>query len=153
MGAIVGFLPPQNTYVLEFAENTTIDGLAERARSLRALPSVVFVSMSVQNELDTIDLRDSGRGLPGTRTPISAPWDQIGLFQAVDAIRSTPPFHERSALKPVKVAVVDTGFKPLFMSDFTGLDGRPFVTLLKRNRDAVWEPLATLEENKDTAHQ
>ncbi len=36
---------------------------------------------------------------------------RIGLFQAVDAIRSTPPFHERSALKPVKVAVVDTGFK------------------------------------------
>ena len=80
-GAIVGFLPPQNTYVLEFAENTTIDGLVERARSLRALPSVVLVSMSVQNELDTIDLRDSGRGLPGTR---------YADFRAVGPDRTVP---------------------------------------------------------------
>jgi hypothetical protein len=138
-GSVAGVIPSINTYVLEFAANSTLDGLAALRRQLRAEPGVVTVARNLLLEPHrVIDQRDNAFLWPGTRARSDAVWQQIKLFEAIEVVRSTPPFHERSGMKDVKVAVIDDGFAPNVPAEFHRPDGSSFVTLKQNVRGFGW---------------
>src|SRR5262249_2975755 len=57
-------------------------------------------------------------GLPSTLLRTGS-YDQILLFEAVNAIRRSSAFADASVLKKVRVAIVDTGFDPKVPSEFS----------------------------------
>ena len=132
-GAIVGLSPATNSYVLEFASNRTIRGLATIAQSLKATPGVTLVTRSETMEARTheIDLQQLASNEQ------SLAFAEAGIFDALAAIRATPRFANPN-FRPIRVAVLDSGFDPAqsIRSEFGLGDGNPannVVTLLLAN--------------------
>ncbi len=120
-GAIVGTLPGFNGYVAEFSGVKTLRELDDVRRQLRANPLVQRASHNVKRQLlqgpMLFDLRDSGAVFPGTDISIAVAYTQARIWDAIEAIRRTPPYDETLTpgqlgdFNPVKIAVVDTGFR------------------------------------------
>ena len=83
----------------------------------------------------------------------SQPLDQIRLREAIDLARSTPPFTNRSELKEVRVAVIDSGFKPATEDEFRwGSEGPIFeYREFSANQGFVEAPLYD-EDDGDGGH-
>ena len=113
-GTIAGVIPLTNEFVFEFATNRSFDGLNARRQQVSLVPTIRNVSFVESARIDTppswIDIDQSGDWLNGALHRDAL--DQIKLFDAINLIRNTPPFDNRINLRDVRVAVMDTGFKP-----------------------------------------
>ena len=75
-----------------------------------------------------IDLRDIAGNWLNTTVSRGVAYAQTKIFEAIQAIRSTPPFTDASKLNSARVAVIDSGFDPAFLTEFA-FDGQSFITL------------------------
>ncbi len=133
---IAGFIPMTNQYVLEFPQNRTFDGLnslrqqAESSSKVRRVWPVE--SVRFDSPPNTIDIDHSG--VWPNDAQHRAAMDLIKLFDAIELVRSTPPFDDRDNLKDVRVAVVDTGFAPGRPEEFVWSDQRIAQLLVPESR-------------------
>jgi PKD repeat protein len=138
-GAVVGYIPLTNQYVVEFSRNQTLDGLSALRSQLGAQPGIVDVALyqylNASSPPSSIDVQNSGNWLDGAPggpgASRSAALDQISLFDAVNLVRSTPAFSDRGNLRDVRVAIIDTGFNPPAVSQEFEKDGQSFVEYLE----------------------
>ena len=141
-GEMVGQNPVLSSYVLEFAGVTTLEGMAGIARQLAAMPNVTRVSLVSLSQLmnSTIDARDLAGNFAGTSIPLAIAYLQARVFDAIQAIRETPPFVDfGAAFQPVKIAVIDSGFSPFTLSDFQSA-GQNLVRLYLPDANGVYTP-------------
>ncbi|HEY7502196.1 MAG TPA: Ig-like domain-containing protein [Vicinamibacterales bacterium] len=134
---VVGVNPTLNAYMFEFVGNQTIAGLEVRRRQLLLDPQVRFVSRqtALQTRVHPIDARDWAGNWGTSSVKRGVAYNVIKLFDAFEAIRSTPPFDVSPApFHSVRVAVLDTGFDPRGLFDFqTTSTSPPYVLLFTRN--------------------
>ena len=121
-------------YLLVFPANQTLTGLSAIASAIRTSPLVKNASMVDHQPFaaSRVDLRDLGGLWLGTALRRSMAFDQVHLFEAFDAVRRTPGFQDANNLKPVRVVIIDSGFDPVFPSEFS-FGGDSIVTHLERN--------------------
>ena len=122
-GSIVGIMPTQSRYVLEFKNIATLAVHAERRRILQLMPVFTMVASSTLIDFSTptlLDIRDTTQADAETLT---AAYRRVNLIDAVEAIRSTPPFTNRAEFTDPKVAIIDDGFKPIVGGEFTNPQG------------------------------
>ncbi len=107
--AIVGVIPPLHRYVFEFAGNRSLNTLQELRAQILLDALVEDVSLAAFVGIDNfrIDLR----ALAPNPEDLHA-FDQIKVFEAIDAIRTAPQFRSREGLRTVRVAIIDDGFDP-----------------------------------------
>jgi hypothetical protein len=117
-GQVVGYVPLSNQYFLEFNQNSSLDGLNAIRRRVEAEPAVRSVDFSRApraTSVHAIDMLDGSD--PTVRRKA---FELIHLPEAIDLIRTTPPFIDASGLKTVRVAVIDSGFQPSVPGEFPG---------------------------------
>jgi hypothetical protein len=133
-GRIAGYIPLTNQYVLEFLQNRTLDGLNALRQQLLVQPAIKAADYNDYAIVDAppsrVDTYDASAMFEGTSKDWSGAHDLIRLREAVDLVRSTPPFTNRNDLKEVRVAVVDTGFNPGANASEFSSSGLPAVELL-----------------------
>ncbi len=120
-GHVVGYVPLTNWYVLQFPQNSTLDGLATLRLAIAVEPGVRSVALSrhfQSTAVDTIDVLDRSTVFEGTTVARRTAMDRIRLEEAVRLARRTRPFDDRNRLKNVRVAVIDTGFDPSVPAEF-----------------------------------
>jgi len=142
-GSVVGYIPVANEFVLEFPGIRTFDGLAQIMRQLGAVPGIARVLLSryvlTDSAPSAIDSENSGGWNDGDPNAASNParsaaLSQIRLFDAVRLVREGGPFAERTAMRDVRVAVIDSGFNPdAAPQEFKRDDGSFFVEFLVKN--------------------
>lgn len=104
-GTVVGFDGADNSFVVEFPNNTSLDFLYQRLRALEANPAVALVTVDSLLEPDSsrrIDMSDIS-------VAFAAAHQQIRLFDAIRAVRRSR--FETDALASVRVAVLDDGIR------------------------------------------
>jgi hypothetical protein len=132
-GQVVGHVPLINWFVLQFSQNTSLDGLAALRAAVSMEPHVRSVDLSQHARptgLDTIDVLDRSGNWETTTISRKAALDLIRLEDAVRLARRTRPFDKRSGLRDVRVAVLDTGFNPSHPEEFTW-QGQPIAEYLE----------------------
>ena len=145
-GQVVGYIPVINQYVLQFAQNSTLDGLNALRQQVAAAPGVRAVDFSRLHRLAAqfpIDVQNT-RDIANRRLAL----DRIQLFQAIDLIRTTEPYTKRASLKSVKVAVIDTGFAPLVAAEFPGAT----VEYFERGSGGVLQSTTTRRDDAGPEH-
>ena len=118
-GTIVGVLPSLNRFLVEFAGANSLSRLTSLQSGIGALADVELVTRvrtSVTQD-STID-QQTRSGAWANGTPRAAAFEQIQLFNAIEAVRRTPPFTTALNFRKVRVAVIDTGFNPFVASEF-----------------------------------
>ncbi len=134
-------MPVLNAYQFEFADNRTLAGLAAAQRDLGGRPGVRRV---VEDYLVTFEQNDAQNSSltftgPALTLPVGVAFQQSTIFQAIEAIRSTPPFCcDRNAFREVKVAVLDTGFAPRDITNFQ-FDELPIVRLFAPDLQGIYD--------------
>ncbi len=140
-GVIAGTNPVLNYYLLEFPANGTLSGLAAIARTLSASPLLRLVRKEGFSEIGSIaiDARSPNNAASAFNLPyLGVAFAQAGIFDAIDAIRQTPPFVDYGAtFQPVKVGIVDTGFSPFDQAEYVS-GGINVVTLFRANAQGVF---------------
>jgi PKD repeat protein len=132
-GHVVGFQPIFNRYLVQFDALTTVDALRAKRALMAAIPTVRRVSpvVSPRRQADrSIDMqaRSGSWANGGAR---SEPFELTKIFDALRAVRSTPPFDHPINLRKVRIAVIDSGFLPFVPEEF------PFtVTVLGKTNQA-----------------
>ena len=133
---IAGFIPLTNQYILEFADNRTLDGLIAWQRRVAAEPEIRRVDFNEHPRLtepQTIDVFDNSQNWDSPDSPSrGAALDQISLHEAISLVRETFPFNDRGTLFDIHVAVIDSGFQPdAKPSEFQDASGHSFVEFLQ----------------------
>lgn len=140
-GIIAGTNPVLNSYLVEFPANTTLSGLADIRRTLSASPLLRRVQQEGFAELERVPIDARSISAPASARNLlflGVAFEQAGIFDAIDAIRQTPPFVEVGAtFQPVKVGVLDTGFAPFGLDEYQS-GGRNVVTLFRPNVNGVF---------------
>jgi hypothetical protein len=139
-GVIAGHFPESRTYVLEFTGNSTLRGLEALRRQIALSPLVASATTLRDKTIDSnrVDSRDTHIRLNGGafyRAGLA--YEQIALYEALDAIRRTPPFDDPIKFRKVRIAVIDTGFKPFREQEF----GPSAVVFVQGNRAPCIPPL------------
>jgi hypothetical protein len=145
-GLVVGYIPVINQYVLQFAQNSTLDGLNALRLRVAAESGVRGVDFSRLHRLSTpfaIDVQ-SDRDIAGRSLPL----ERIQLFEAIDAIRTTEPYTRRASLKSARVAVIDTGFAPGAPAEFPGAT----VQYFEQAGAAGFQPTTALRDESGQEH-
>ncbi|MBI3860213.1 MAG: S8 family serine peptidase, partial [Thaumarchaeota archaeon] len=142
-GAIVGFLPVFNTYVLEFARVTSIAEIEARRNQLKTSSLVRFTARSTykthsafsfdsENESKKlskgIDVLDPRR--PGLKVSYDHAFQEIKLYDAIRTVRNHPNFTTPN-FKKVTVAVIDSGFNPASTDEVTFKSGDNTAKIVK----------------------
>jgi PKD repeat protein len=137
---ITGFFANGNLYTFTFAGHQTLAALYESQARLRLEPLVERTSRSTPlfENVNRFDYRDRAGKWPGTKESRGRAFEQIRLSDAINAVRSTPPFDQRASLKPVKVAVIDSGFMPHQFQEEFFQNGALKVRILKRGDDGLF---------------
>ncbi len=106
--AIVSEIPSLFLYEFEFAGNRSVNALQALRNQIAVDPLVVHAAFETFGEPDSvrIDLRDIGTD------EVRHAFDQIKIFDAIEAIRGNPLFQNRSDLRTVRIAILDNGFNP-----------------------------------------
>jgi PKD repeat protein len=120
-GAVVGEDPSLNMFAFEFASNQTIAGIDALHARVEADARVLYATFRTLGSLDgrPLDGRRLGKIVPGTLRPSTIAYDRARIFEAIDAVRNTPPFsRDNPTFEPTFVAVLDTGFDPHSRQDF-----------------------------------
>jgi hypothetical protein len=139
-GSIAGIIPLTNEYVFEFAANRSFDTLTALRRQVSLTPGIRNASFVEFPSIDAppswIDSDQSG--FWNNSTAQRDTLEQIKLFDAINLIRTTPPFDDRDNLRDVRVAVMDTGFKPPTGPSWTGSkeflwNDQPIAQFLRRS--------------------
>jgi PKD repeat protein len=140
-GTIVGATPAVNAYLVSFAANRSVSGIAAIQRQLAASPLVRRTAKETYAEVAALtnDTRDKAGTWAGTNVPRSDPYAQVSLFGALEAVRNTPDFAAAANLSPVKIAVVDSGFDPQVVTDFQA-NGQSTVQLFQVGPSGAWTP-------------
>ncbi len=134
-GTIVGEIPAFNQYYVELAGNTSLDALEAARRQLTQVAGVRRVLRNTfASTAQSIDSRDRAGTWPNSTVARGVAYAQARVFEAIQAIRQTPPFTNAASLRPVRVAVLDTGFEPALLSEFTAPSGLRVVRLLRPDR-------------------
>jgi hypothetical protein len=131
-GAVVGFLPGINLYFMEFPDVTTIHGLEALRRRIEADPRVVFTdtTTAITPASSTIQFDTRSFSPAGFGFAPSIAYEQVHVLDAIEAIRASDAFRDPASLRPVRVAVIDSGFKPspeLLTQEFTLSSGANIV--------------------------
>jgi hypothetical protein len=145
-GQVVGYIPVINQYVLQFAQNSTLDGLNALRRRVAAEPGVRGVEFSRLHRVDTpfpIDVQ-SDRDIADRRVAL----ERIQLFEAIDLIRTTEPYTRRAALKNARVAIIDVGFDPAVPAEFPG----GTVEYFERGSTGAFQPTTVQRDNAGQEH-
>ncbi|HEY2431353.1 MAG TPA: S8 family serine peptidase, partial [Vicinamibacterales bacterium] len=141
--SVSGVLPEFNGYVFRFAGRTSLRSLDATRQQLRGAALVDRVSYDVLRPVVqgpiTFDAAGNASYADGQQHPIGLAASMALVFNAILAIRSTPPFDvslsglASDPLRPVTVAVLDTGFHPpddLVASEFTDAQGALVVNFI-----------------------
>ena len=150
---LVGRDPILNTYQFEFATNRSLSAITALRLRLADEPGVRRVQHDwAGTVLQSIDARDRTATVVGGLAASNA-FNKSGIFNAIETIRSTPPWCcDRQAFHDVNVAVIDTGFNPIDRSEFQFKE-EDIVTLMRLNAGvfteaSYFEPPNTKEPDK-----
>jgi PKD repeat protein len=128
---VAGMVPSLNRYVFERLANSTLADLRAFELAVAALPGILRVSPVDRPRLQTtIDARDNAGLWPTNTAARNAPFELVKLFDAIELVRRTEPFRNPDNVRPIRVAVIDSGFGPKLASEFPG-------TVTFRTRDAT----------------
>ena len=131
-GTIVSEIPALNQYLVELAGITTIAANDAARQQLRQSAAVRRVTRNLIRNLEqTIDSRDRAGTWPNSTVSRGIAYAQARIYEAIQAIRNTPPFTDALSLRPVKVAVIDTGFDPVLVDQFLSASGQRLVQLVR----------------------
>ena len=150
---VVGTNTVLNSFEFEIASNRSLTGIANLRVTLEGRPGVRFVVLDWAGETATeIDARSSSAQIsPGV--PVGAVFDKTGIFDAIDRIRSTPPWNVSPPPlnQQLKVAIVDGGFDPQLPAEFE-FGGPSIVKLFTPDGQGVYAETTTYSDISSGPH-
>ncbi len=128
--SIVAEVPMANQYLVELPGAPTLAAF-ETARQTLAVSGAVRDAgpNTIRVFEQPMDSRDAAGNWASTWVSRGLALAHARVFEALTAIRNTPPFDDAANLRPAKVAVIDSGFDPKLVSEFLGPDGVSIVEL------------------------
>ncbi len=115
-GTVVSYLPAFNIYELEFPGNSTVAGIQGLAAAFDAMPDVSTAVPHLLMQTAAGATHLDNRDLHNMSTRAGA-YQLIKLDEALEAVRSSVKFKDAANIRPVRVAVLDTGFDSAFIKE------------------------------------
>ena len=123
-GSVIGHIPTFNKYVLGFPAIRTVTALNVVRSQLVAHPLVRQVSLerlrATPATVRAVDHQSDMRVVDELHPDSLQAYRRIRMLEAIDAVRNHPDFRDSSHLRPVRVAMIDTGFSPIASGEFIG---------------------------------